>query len=165
MARGGGRSQNGAARPARFERFPGGLVVVMLLILCTLVLVGAGGAMLLQVGPAHAARHAADGPRKAMGALAALPAMEFTLADDRRVHTVNLKVTLEFAPGTDAEALQQAIPRVAMAVSGRMIEAQPADLSGGSGTAFVKQQVSIAANRELAPLKVRSVMLQHFLVR
>lgn len=164
MARDGRGNAGVAKRRSPFDRFPGGVVAVLLL-LGTLVAGGVGGAVLFGIGPAHAARQAADWPRNGLGTLAPLPAMEFTLADDRRVHTVNLKVTLEFAPGTDAEALQASIPRVASAVSGRMIEAMPSDLSGGAGTVFVKQQVSIAANRELAPLKVRSVMLQHFLVR
>ncbi|MGQ9365256.1 hypothetical protein [Azospirillum sp. ST 5-10] len=153
-----------APRRSRIDRLPRAALPVLATVFGLLVLIGAGGVLLFGIGPAHASR-AGVVLSDALGPLAPLPAMEFTLADDRRLHTVNLKVTLELPPGTDAEALAASVPRIATAVSSRLIEVQPSDLSGSAGTTFVKQQVSIAANRELRPLRVRSVMLQHFLVR
>ncbi|HEY0834167.1 MAG TPA: flagellar basal body-associated FliL family protein [Azospirillum sp.] len=129
----------------------------------SLAVMGAGGIALL--GTAHAGKPAVEPRVQALGTVAPLPAMEFTLADGHRMRQVELRVLLEFDPTVDRKTVEQHAPRIANALSASMIDVNPVELTGSAGTRLVKEQVSIVVNREMKPIRIRQVLLQRFLVR
>lgn len=129
-----------------------------------LTALGGGGMALL--GTAHASKPVvAEAKVQAMGTVAPLPPMEFTLADGHRMRQVELRVLLEFDPNVDRKLVEMHAPRIANALSASMIDVNPVELTGPAGTRLVKEQISIAVNREMKPIRIRQVLLQRFLVR
>lgn len=94
-----------------------------------------------------------------------LPVMNLTLSDGYRLRTLHLRVLLEFDPKTPADAVKPLEPRIVNALSSGMSDVHPAELAGSDGSRIVKDVVTVAANRELRPLRVRGVLLQEMLVR
>lgn len=136
-----------------------GLLFLAVLIV-GLAITGVGGLMLVGVKSAHASKPPAPGP-----VFAALPPLEFALADGRNIRQVDLDVVLELPPGLEKKQLDAHVVRIANALNARLIEVEAEDLRGPSGTQRVKDAVSAAANRELRPMRVRQVLLQKLVMR
>lgn len=138
----------------------------MLLVGALGLLTAVGGGGIALFGTAHAGKPVAEEPKvQVLGTVAPLPPMEFTLADGHRVRQVELRVLLELDPKVDRKLVEMHAPRIANALSASMIDVNPTELTGPAGTRLVKEQISIAANRELKPIRIRQVLLQRFLVR
>lgn len=148
---------------ARLRRPNAGLVLFAALFMAMAGL-GTGGAFALRtvVKPPGA------GHRDAASRLPTyipLPAMNLTLSDGYRLRTLHLRVLLEFDPRTPADAVKAYEPRIVNALSSGMSDVHPSELAGSDGSRIVKDVVTVAANRELRPLRVRGVLLQEMLVR
>lgn len=137
--------------------------LVLVAILGLLAVLGGGGIALAGIG--HGGKPAVSGNGPATGTLTPLPPMEFTLADGHRIRQVELRVMIEVDPKIDRKLVEAHAPRIANALSARMIDVNPVELIGPAGTSLVKEQVILAANRELKPIRIQQVLLQRFLVR
>lgn len=129
-----------------------------------MAMLGTGGAFALRAvakPPGGAPRDVAS----RMPTYVPLPAMSLTLSDGYRLRTLHLRVLLEFDPRTPMEAVKPYEPRIVNALSSGMSDIHPSELSGSDGSRIVKDAVTVAANRELRPLRVRGVLLQEMLVR
>lgn len=127
---------------------------------------GIGGALLLRPAPAQGAFAA---PRidaaPAPAVYAALPTLTLTLNDGRRLQELRLRAVLEFDPATPLETVTPHLPRIADAIGRRLLEADPAELRGADGSAYVKDALRHVANKTMRPLKLRQVLIQDMLLR
>lgn len=128
--------------------------------LVALALTGVGGLVLVGVKGMKAGREAAAVSSRPGPVFAPLPPFEFALAEGGRIRQVDINVVLELPSGADRKQIDSQVPRIVNALNSRLVEFDPKDLRGPSGTQMVKDVVSVAANRELRPMRVQQVLLQ-----
>ncbi|HYG86658.1 MAG TPA: flagellar basal body-associated FliL family protein [Azospirillum sp.] len=127
-------------------------------LLAGLALTGFGGFLLFGAKAAQAGK--GQVVQQPTSVFAPLPPLEFALAEGSRIRQVDIDVVLELPPGVDKQQFNSRIPRIVNALNARMVELDPNDLRGPLGTQMVKDVVSVAANRELRPIRVSQVLLQ-----
>lgn len=148
---------------ARLRRPNPGLVLLAALFVAMATL-GTGGAFALRaVAKPPGATHRDAASR--LPTYIPLPSMSLTLSDGYRLRTLHLRVLLEFDPRTPKDVVKPYEPRIVNALSSGMSDVHPSELTGADGSRIVKDVVTVAANRELRPLRVRGVLLQEMLVR
>lgn len=152
-------SAPGSASRGKAEGPPVRVLLVLASVLGLLAMLGVGSAVVFGAGSAKAGRGGHPGP-----VYAALPAMNFTLTDGSRLRELRLKVLLEMDPTADLAVVEPRGPRIVGALESRMAGVRASELSGTGGTRMVKDLITVAANHELRPLRVRQVLLQEMLV-
>jgi flagellar protein FliL len=158
-------SERRAAAPAKAPSAKSSNRVLMLLVglLIVIAVMGTGTAFVFGKGFIAAGR-TSTAPAKTGPIYASLPAMNFTFAEGRLMRRMRLKVLLELDPTLQAAQIDPLAPRIVNALNMRMASAQTSDLTGPGATRFVKDVVTVAANRELQPLRVKQVLVQEMLM-
>ena len=149
-----------------FEGTGNRIVLALIGLMLAFAGAGVGGALLLRPAPGHgafAAPQAYAVPAPAV--YAALPTLILTLNDGRRLQELRLRAVLEFDPQTPLETVTPHLPRIAEAISRRLLEADPAELRGAGGPVYVKDALRHVANKAMRPLKLRQVLIQDMLLR
>lgn len=132
------------------------LLLILAGVMACLVATGGAGAYIVGTG-----KRAAGAPAASAGPhYAALPSMQVTLNDGARLRTLYLRVTLELDRMLATADMETVGPRIADVVGVRMGDLSAGELSGALGTLTVKDMVTVAANHELRPARVRNVLLQ-----
>lgn len=146
------------------ERVGNKIVVTLLALLLTLAGAGAGGVLMLKPAAGHSGRLPAR-VEAAPATYAAMPAMTFTLNDGNRLRELRVRAVLELAPSTPLETVLPHLPRIADAMTLRMMDVDPDELRGPEGTLYIKDALRFAADKAMRPLKVRQVLVQDMLLR
>ncbi|WP_247894404.1 flagellar basal body-associated FliL family protein [Azospirillum sp. B510] len=143
--------------------------IILALLGLTLAFAGAsaGSLLLLRPAPAHGAYAPPriEAQQAAPAVYAALPTLTVTLNDGGRLQELRVRVVLEFDPATPLETVTPHLPRIADAISRRLLEADPAELRGAEGPLYVKDALRYVANKTMRPLKLRQVLIQDMLLR
>ncbi len=153
-----------AATAAPPERTSLRVVVVLVGLIGLLAAMGVAGSLYLLEPKGAQARNGLRGA-SAPPAYAALPAMDFTLSDGSRLRMLRLKVLLEMDRVVGDKAVEVHGPRIASALSARMVNVTTQELNGWDGSSRVKDAVTVEANREMRPARVRRVLLQEMLIQ
>lgn len=157
-----GRSMRDGDAASMRDRVGGRIFLVLFAALIGLAATGAGGVFLLKPAKAHTGR----GSHEPLAAVyAPLPPMNFTLSDGARLRELRVRVVLEMDPLTEAKLVESYGSRIASAMNTLMLDVEPADLRGPSGSIFIKDAVMQTARKELRPMKVRQVLVQELLLR
>ncbi|MBP2299196.1 flagellar basal body-associated FliL family protein [Azospirillum picis] len=142
------------------------MVLALLGLLVAFAGAGVGSALLLRPAKAHGALGPAGaGAMPAPGVYATLPTMVVTLNDGRQLRELRLRAVLEFDPATPLTAVTPQLPRIADAMTRRLLDVSPSDLQGANGSAYVKDALRFVADRTMRPLKAKQVLIQDMLLR
>ena len=147
-----------------FEGTGNRMILALLGLMLAFAGAGAGGALLLRPAPAQGA-HPTARIEAAPAVYATLPTLTVTLNDGRRLQELRLRAVLEFDPFTPMETVTPHLPRIADAMSRRLLEVDPAELRGADGQVYVKDALRYVANKTMRPLKLRQVLIQDMLLR
>lgn len=138
------------------RRLPRRVFLLILGLLAGLAVTGGTGAYFVAAGNASAG----GGMVSAGPHYAPLPSMSFTLTDGSRLRVLHLRVTLELDRTLEPKAMEGVAPRILSTLGTRMVDVGAAEVAGALGTLLVKDVVTVAANREIRPARVRDVLLQ-----
>lgn len=147
------------------ERVSNKIVLLLLALLATLAVAGAGGVLMLKPATAHSGKPPVRVETMAVATYAALPTMSFTLTDGNRLRELRIRAVLELDPSIPLESVKPYLPRIADAMSVRMLEVEPGELSGQDGPLYIKDALRFVADKALRPLKVRQILVQDMLLR
>ncbi|XKH33591.1 hypothetical protein ACIU1J_07620 [Azospirillum doebereinerae] len=78
---------------------------------------------------------------------------------------MRVRAVLELDPSVPLDTVKPYLPRIADAMTLRMMEVDPNELRGQDGPLYVKDALRFAANKAMRPLKVRQVLVQDMLLR
>ncbi|WP_449232097.1 flagellar basal body-associated FliL family protein [Azospirillum doebereinerae] len=156
----------GGATVSMPERAGNKIILGLFVLMLTLTGAGAGGALMLKPATASTGRAPARAEAgAAVATYAALPTLNVTLNDGDRLRELRIRAVLELDPSVPLETVKPYLPRIADALSLRMMEVDPNELRGQDGPLYVKDALRFAANKAMRPLKVRQVLVQDMLLR
>jgi flagellar protein FliL len=165
MVKSAATSQKRTMAPPEAEPIGGRIIPALFLLIVTLAAAGAGGVLMLKPATAHTGGASTRMSATVQPTYASMPAMSFTLRDGDRLRELKVRVVLELDPSVPLETVKPYLPHIADAMSVRMLDVDPNELSGQDGPHYIKDALGFAANKAIRPLKIRQVLVQDMLLR
>lgn len=84
---------------------------------------------------------------------------------DKRQHFMKIKIALELHSNEDKATVEKRIPRVMDHIQSGLRIKSAQELQGSAGFETLKNEMKIRANKALAPIEVKDVLIQELLVQ